>query len=223
MLRRHTLAWIEPAAGQRFLASLEPETRAAVGEWLANEWPLCARRPDIAEAPEEPRVALGLPLPPSQGKRRLKFVADRADVAHTAKPLPLRAIVARAPDYLRAYLDALDERAHDRAVTLRVYGSFAWQALTSWTYVTPQSDLDLLVAPADARALDAAIALLTGEESMAPVRLDGEIVFPDGDAVSWREWRASDREARVLVKRTRDIALTRHGALRAQLEDRVPV
>jgi len=139
-----------------------------------------------------------------------------------AEPLALRAIVARAPVHLRAYLDALDERARDRGVRLRVYGSFAWQALTNWNYVTPESDLDLLVTPVDAGALDAAIASLTREEAAAPIRLDGEIVFPGGDAVSWREWCAADRGARVLVKRVDGVALTLREGLRARLEHRVP-
>jgi phosphoribosyl-dephospho-CoA transferase len=35
------------------------------------------------------------------------------------------------------------------------------------------------------------------------VRLDGELVFPDGAAVAWREWHAcrGGRTRRLLVKR----------------------
>jgi len=170
----------------------------------------------------EHAIALGLPLPPDPCKRRLKLVVDRADVARVAEPLSLQAIVARAPARLRACLDTLDQRARARGVTLRAYGSFAWQALTTWNYVTARSDLDLLVVPADIPILDAAIALLTSEKGATMIPLDGEVVFPDGDAVSWREWRDADRNARVLVKSTDGVALTPREELRARLEERVP-
>jgi phosphoribosyl-dephospho-CoA transferase len=222
MLPRHTLAWIELNAGRRLLERAEPEERAELGSWIGNDWPLCVRRPDVGEALFESTVALGLPLPPQLGKRRLRFAVDRADVAHTAEPLPLRAVVARAPARFRAFLDTLDERARDRGVRLQVYGSFAWQALTSWRYVTPQSDLDLLVTPADAGGLDAAVALLTRAASAAPLRIDGEIVFPGGEAVSWREWREPGRDDRVMVKRLDGVAMTPRGALRARLAGGVP-
>jgi len=45
-------------------------------------------------------------------------------------------------------------------------------------------------------------------------RLDGELVFPDGAAIAWREWVAhrEGRAAQVLVKRLRGVALESPGA-----------
>ena len=44
----------------------------------------------------------------------------------------------------------------------------------------------------------------------APVRIDGEVIFPDGGAVNWRElwnaYRAGDR-ARVLAKMMEGVRL----------------
>ena len=46
---------------------------------------------------------------------------------------------------------------------------------------------------------DAGLALL--ERHAATLPLDGEIVFPSGAAVAWKEWLSASRnEARVLVK-----------------------
>jgi len=40
--------------------------------------------------------------------------------------------------------------------------------------------------------------------------LDGELEFPDGAAVSWKEWmQAGERPHRVLVKRAADVVLLR--------------
>jgi phosphoribosyl-dephospho-CoA transferase len=52
-----------------------------------------------------------------------------------------------------------------------------------------QSDLDLLVPVPDVGAADLAAQRLN---TCAPDdgRLDGELVFPDGSAVAWREWHA---------------------------------
>jgi phosphoribosyl-dephospho-CoA transferase len=80
-------------------------------------------------------------------------------------------------------------------------------------YVTAGSDLDLLVAPRDGTELEAALSWLTHEEGAGPLRLDGEIVFPGSDAVSWREWRDAPHDAHVLVKGIGRLALLPREAL----------
>ena len=94
-----------------------------------------------------------------------------------------------------------------QTLNLQVYGSFGWQHLTGLPYVRPGSDLDL-IAPVsdDAGALHAALAL----ERMAwPVRLDGELAFPDGHSIAWREYLMRHRSevAHVLVKHRSGVAL----------------
>jgi phosphoribosyl-dephospho-CoA transferase len=91
----------------------------------------------------------------------------------------------------------------------RVFGSFAWQffaADPAISYVTRNSDIDLLLTPAHGAQLEACIALLQNFESRWPApRLDGEIALPGGNFVSWREFAA--RPNRILVKGADNVSL----------------
>ena len=90
----------------------------------------------------------------------------------------------------------------------RVYGSYGWQLLSGLGYVHAKSDFDLLLAVQDRDQADALVALLQAEAPTA-LRVDGELLFPDGAAVAWREyasWRAGlTRE--LLVKKLDSVAL----------------
>ncbi|HVO88469.1 MAG TPA: malonate decarboxylase holo-[acyl-carrier-protein] synthase, partial [Casimicrobiaceae bacterium] len=94
---------------------------------------------------------------------------------------------------------------------LRAYGSLAWQALSGLSYVNESSDLDVLAFASDTPALQCALLALRHAETIAPMRVDGEIVFPGGNAVAWREWAAAS--ARVLVKHVRGVALCSRASL----------
>jgi phosphoribosyl-dephospho-CoA transferase len=99
---------------------------------------------------------------------------------------------------------------------LRSYGSLALQAITGARYLTASSDIDLLFCPVTTSQLEAGIALLSSHQASLP--LDGEVMFPGGDAVAWREWRdARARGARVLVKRIDAVRLADPAALVAAL------
>jgi phosphoribosyl-dephospho-CoA transferase len=89
------------------------------------------------------------------------------------------------------------------------------QALTGITYLTPTSDIDILLHPRSVDDLHAGLALLQHHATTLP--LDGEIVFPDGAAVSWKEWAASGDE-RVLVKHIGGVRLSGKAPLLAQLQ-----
>jgi phosphoribosyl-dephospho-CoA transferase len=84
---------------------------------------------------------------------------------------------------------------------VRIYGSFGWQRLTGLDYLHADSDLDLCVSVNDAAAADRAAAAMSRAAFNRP-RLDGELVFPDGRAVAWREWQPwrEQRVDRILVK-----------------------
>jgi phosphoribosyl-dephospho-CoA transferase len=91
------------------------------------------------------------------------------------------------------------------------------QAITGQSYLTPASDIDLLFVPADAASLRAGLALL--EQYAALLPLDGEIVFPSGEAVAWKEWISAGRhDARVLVKDAGAVRLAPMAQLLATLE-----
>jgi phosphoribosyl-dephospho-CoA transferase len=93
---------------------------------------------------------------------------------------------------------------------LSPFGSLLWQHLTGLAYLTLHSDLDVLwpiPANFDVHSLICGIAQVQRD---APLRIDGEIIFPDGSAVNWRElWDAHQTAdgATVLAKTMESVQL----------------
>jgi phosphoribosyl-dephospho-CoA transferase len=87
-------------------------------------------------------------------------------------------------------------------VRSRVYGSHGWQLLTGLPCVHASSDIDLWSAVTDAAHADAVASALQACSTLGAPRLDGELLFPDGRAVAWREWQAwrSGRCRALMVK-----------------------
>ncbi|HEF5872858.1 TPA: malonate decarboxylase holo-[acyl-carrier-protein] synthase [Burkholderia cenocepacia] len=209
-LRRHTLVTLT-AAGWRAAFARNPALASdpPVCAWAERGWPLIVRRasPDEAEAG---RVPLGLPLPPSAGKRRIALNVA-ADALATIVPLPtVTDVLAAAPAAWHAPLRELDALGARCGVPGRVFGSLAWQALTGEPYLSTSSDLDIvfpLPAPASlAPLLDG----LAATDARAPMRIDGELLRGDGAGVNWRELHA--RLPEVAVKTAMAVELMRADA-----------
>ena len=209
VLERHTRVW-PSAAGYASLASRcrDSTARAALDLWTAREWPLVVRRTDDDELRSDETIAVGLALPPSLGKQRLKFRLMRDGIAMHAAPLTLDSVAGAVsnPKFQRT-LTALARAAARKRMVLRLFGSAAWQAQTGLDYLHVDSDLDLLAEPSTSGELESAIALLERAQRDIAVRLDGEIVFPGGDAVAWREWRETKEGKRVIAKNVAGVAL----------------
>jgi hypothetical protein len=98
-------------------------------------------------------------------------------------------------------------------LTLRVFGSLAWHCFATaggeagdTGYLTPTSDIDLLLAPRSVNECAAACCTLAEFEVDHPtLRLDGEFTLPDASAMSWREF--ASYPDRVLVKRMHEVVL----------------
>ena len=196
-LRRHTLVTLT-AAGWDAACARDPALAAdpLVRAWAERGWPLIVRRasPDEADAG---RVPLGLPLPPSAGKRRIALNAA-ADALATVRPLPaLSDVLAAAPDAWRAPLRELDALGTRCGVQGRVFGSLAWQALTGERYLSDASDLDIVFPLPDAASLAALLDGLAALDARAPMRIDGELLRDDGAGVNWRELHARLPEVAV--------------------------
>jgi phosphoribosyl-dephospho-CoA transferase len=222
LLQRHTRIW-PSAAGYASLAFQwrDPTARAALELWVAREWPLIVRRADDDEPRSDDSIAVGLALPPSLGKRRLKFRLMRDGVAMHAPPLALDSVIASVSNpRLQRTLTPLARAAARERMVLRLYGSAAWQVQTGLDYMHDDSDLDLLAEPATRGELDSAIALLERAQQDLPMRLDGEIVFPGGDAVAWREWLESKDENRVIAKNVAGVALVSRSDLLKRFDRR---
>jgi phosphoribosyl-dephospho-CoA transferase len=200
---RHALKWIRPESRVTVAAQItEDAMHAHVAAWLAADRPLVVARQTCGDAMPE-TIAVGLALPPAQGKRRIALSVAAQDISRYSLPLLLADALTHAPSAWQTALVELDAAAKDIGIELRVFGSLAWQALSGLPYLTAQSDIDLLWHPRLNAQLQQGIALLARWEQDSGIRADGEVLFGKNSAVSWREWATlkPDDEQRVLVKR----------------------
>ncbi|WP_338844749.1 malonate decarboxylase holo-[acyl-carrier-protein] synthase [Massilia sp. W12] len=216
MMQRHDWLWLQPAAWHGVLAQAAqagadwPE----LALWPQQAWPLvCARqtRPGVLSA------GLSLPPAPDGGKRRLSLQLAPDALLRSSAP-PLLSELTRSPDAPPA-LQHCAHRLH--AWQLRVYGAHAWQWQTGLPYLHAGSDLDLLYY---ARSLDDLQAALRRWHACAQdcaqqgLRLDGEVILPDGAGLAWREcWQAMHSGGQVLLKRLHSVQLQDWGQVCAQL------
>jgi phosphoribosyl-dephospho-CoA transferase len=202
-LRRHDLVHVSALAWRGFLEGRGDLSRESlIAEWVERGRPFVVRR----SAPEETDgLALGLPLPPYAGKRRIAFQMQHDAIVSRAPPPSLSATLPGAPIAWAATLDRLKSATARYGVEARVFGSLAWRTLTGLEYLTPDSDLDLLLSMPRERELGCLTTELLAIEQAAPMRLDGEWVREDGASVNWRELHAGARQ--VLVKTVREVAL----------------
>ncbi len=185
--------------------------RDALARWQAADWPLVVRRAEADLPPEKIAVAIALPPTCAGVKPRFAAVLDRSDIARDAAPITLAAALQTVPPHWRAALLALQMASCDMTAPLRLFGSLAWQTITGMSYLRPESDIDLLLAPTSAQELTDGVTLLAAQAATLP--LDGEIVFPSGAAVAWKEWAAvaaplvMPRAGMVMTKRIDRVAL----------------
>ncbi|MBB3221950.1 malonate decarboxylase holo-[acyl-carrier-protein] synthase [Pseudoduganella umbonata] len=225
MLARHDLVWLTAQGWRQVRAGMAPEAEqeliTALDAWRGAGWPAVVRRAEADPAPEE--VAIGFALPPRPGDGRKVRIGSRVDVAEIVRhtpALPLAGALGAVPDGWRTALAALSREAADAGLDLAVYGSVALAAITGQRYVTPASDIDLLLRPLDREQLAAGLALVARHAALLP--LDGEVVFPDGRAVAWKELRMvldTTPGTRVLAKSLERVALAVPDDLLATLED----
>jgi phosphoribosyl-dephospho-CoA transferase len=175
-------------------------SRHIVAAWLAAGRPFIVRRQASGFIAGRSPVAVGLPLPPTHGKLRIALDLAPDTVACIVSPPAIADVIAAAPPRWQSALIRLRTAATKQGVVFRVFGSVAWQALTGLPYLTGRSDIDLLWHVAQREGLDAGVAVLSAWEVATGLRADGEIVFGDDAAVSWREWQRCPRHQRVLVK-----------------------
>jgi phosphoribosyl-dephospho-CoA transferase len=221
MYARHNLVWLSGLGWQHVLDDISPCHRLHVADWKAADWPAVARRADPhAELGD---VCLGIALPPhpeSGVKTRIPLRAKASGVKKVVPPLSLDAASAALPAAWQSRIQpfAADAAANDLA--FKVFGSLALEALTGRRYLTASSDIDLLFHPASRNELERGLALLDAHAAALP--LDGEIVFPSGEAVAWKEWRNAARPPhgqRVLVKGRTTVRLATTEALLSTLKE----
>lgn len=215
MLQRHSLVRVADRGWDRVLAGLCEPDRHEAAAWKREGWPVVVRRQEDAGMLDE--VAVGLPLMPDANgrKRRIALVFNKTEITSVQDPLTLGEVLDAAAPAWRPALKNLHADCVDKQLVVQVYGALAWQALTGLAYLREHSDIDLLLRPDSPAQLAEGITLLSDFSTRLP--LDGEIIFPDGHAVAWREWQqtaSSGREStRILVKHMCSARLARPSEL----------
>jgi phosphoribosyl-dephospho-CoA transferase len=206
MLQRHQLAHLSAAGWRAVLAAQPPAVAVHLQPWAERGLPLVVtRQPCVAQVDV---VALGWPAPPATGCGRVGLRVPRRDIAWFDAFPPAVQALPLLPRRGRADVQGMLCRLEAVALQPRVYGSYGWELLTGERYVHAASDLDLCLAVTGLAQADAAVARLQACEA-GTVRVDGELSFPGGVAVHWREyaaWRAG-RTRSMLLKRLDGIAL----------------
>jgi phosphoribosyl-dephospho-CoA transferase len=201
-LRRHDLAWLDPAWPAESL-EVAPADREAMEDWRARRLPLVVGRQDGQAG----GLRLGFTLPGTGPRRRVGLRAPSAAILVHGTPPALEVMLRFAPEPWQPVLAALAQALRQAGLTPRVYGSLVAQAFSGETCLRPDSDVDLLL---DCRHRDearAALAILARHGEGTP-RIDGEIRMADGRAVAWRELaRALASGGQVLAKSDTDLQL----------------
>jgi phosphoribosyl-dephospho-CoA transferase len=205
-LQRHDLVWIEPA----HVADCRPDAGSVdlercIAEWIAKARPFIVRRQIFPDPAAVARLAIGLPLPPSQGKARIGLSVSRTSVARMAAPPELLRIASAAPLAWQSTLGRICDLGVRTRIDVRIYGSLAWQALTGLPYLSPDSDLDVLLRLRPESDVVTALDTLADLAAAAPMRIDGEVVRLDGAAVQWRELHSGSQP--LLIKSLHGVSL----------------
>ncbi len=194
-LRRHALARLSRAPDTQ----VEADRERAIGWQMAGRPFVVTRRRDEGDS----SIGLGFCTTDAQHPelrpRRVAAHAEAGVVVDLALP-PLLAEIARCPSAQRLAdsFARLEGAAVAAGITIRVYGSWMWQAITGEPHVHEASDLDVLVDVVGTAAADRAAGFLEAIEPTLAFRLDGELSFVGLGEVNWREYRQDEPE--VLLK-----------------------
>lgn len=217
LFRRHDWVYLPDDWRRRLAAPLAPEDEDALARWVGGRRPLVVARRREGDAPDLLRLGLALP-----GKKRVGVAVPTDAIGLRRRPPYLLDVVEIGAAFWPGPMRELAALISRVAPDARVFGSLAWQFFaddSAYAYITPASDIDLLLAPAHGAQLTAWIAQLQNFETRWPApRLDGEIVLPGGEFVSWREFSA--RPKKILVKGANHVALRPIGEIDALLTAR---
>ena len=186
--RRHDLLHVAPDVWASLLAFRPPlADLPLLGEWADRGWPVIVRR--RCEADDRHLVPVGVPLPPLAGKRRVALLIPPDSVLQRSLPPSLHATAKAADPGWRSTIDALVAVGVRSGVDPAAFGSLLWQHLTGLAYLSPHSDLDVLWPIPPGLAVGSLVCSIAAVQREAPVRIDGEIVFPDGSIVEMVIWK----------------------------------
>ena len=196
-LTRNQLVWLDPAAWAQIEARpWDEQAQQILAHWRAQRLPLvvCRQRP---ETPPD-QLCVGLPAPQQWSRRRLALTVPLDHVTACGNFPGLLPVAQSHPWGAAAF--ELSESLAALGVQAQVYGSHGWQWLTGLAYVHEASDLDLSVLVGSLAQASEVVKRLAS--TTLHCRIDGEIVFPQGQAIAWRELQQllQGQTSQVLVK-----------------------
>jgi len=208
-LRRHQLAYLtRPGWLDALRSPMEPDVAGQLQRWAERDLPLVVTKQVQGGACDT--IALGWPAPRICAGQRVALRVAAAGIGRFDEFPPALDVVDLLPTRTRSCIESLLRALVALGTVPRVYGSYGWQLLSGLAYVHERSDLDLWLGVRDLAQADGAVTRLQAGE-LGPIRVDGELVGPDGAAVAWREygaWRAG-RSPGLLLKRL-DSAAVEH-------------
>ncbi|NBD08862.1 malonate decarboxylase holo-[acyl-carrier-protein] synthase [Corallococcus silvisoli] len=180
---RHDWVFLGPGWEEHLRSPPGPDVLPRVTAWREQGRPFAVARQDVPDRDDEVRLSLTLP-----DRRHLSLHVAMQAVERWLAPPTLQEALEAAPAAWRPALDDVVALGAALDLTVGVFGSLAWQHRSGESFLRPLSDVDLLFTPARWSDVE---RLLFGLEAVSRrhsvVRLDGEVVLPDGGAVSWRE------------------------------------
>ena len=183
-LRRHRLVRLSRDGWASVLARVwDAPARHCLAHWAAHGLPLVVTRqsPGASDL-----IALGLPAPTRWERRRIALHVARGSVSCFEEFPDVAEVLWLLPPPARAAARRLQDGLGACGAQARIYGSYGWQVLSGLDHVRPGSDLDVWVHVEDAAQADE-VAHRLSHWAVEHPRLDGELMFPDGSAVAWRE------------------------------------
>lgn len=207
VLQRNQLVWLSDSGWKQLLGrkdnAWDAEATCILQHWHSIQLPLvvCTQRQRHSPA----TISLGLPAPEQWSRRKLALEVLPQAVERTGG-FPSLKQVAHSYFAVPAMQNLLTAMQANR-VQMQVYGSFGWRFLTGLDYVRSTSDLDLRAEVPD-HATACKVVLALGSLQM-PLRVDGELAFPDGSAIAWREYQqwVDGKVDRLLVKSRTSVQL----------------
>src|SRR5262249_13164148 len=144
--------------------------------WTDRGWPVIVRR--RAEGDDPAFVPIGVPLPPAAGKRRIALAVPPDGILRRSSPPLLCAATRIAHSSWQPTISSLLALGTRTGVEPAAFGSLAWEHLTGLTYLSPNSDLDVLwKVPTGFDVLSLVFSIAEIQRD-APLRIDGEVIFP---------------------------------------------
>jgi phosphoribosyl-dephospho-CoA transferase len=184
--RRHDLLHVAPDVWASALAHCPSSADLPlVRTWADRGWPVIVRRRAEGEDPD--LAPVGVPLPPAAGKRRVALLLPPDGVLRRSSPPLLRAVANVAGLGWQPTIASLLDLGERIGVEPSAFGSLLWQHQTGLSYLSPHSDLDVLWPVSEDFDVLSLVSSVAEIQRDAPLRIDGEVVFPDGSAVNWRE------------------------------------